>query len=94
MSGQVPKENKQWWNRFQQLLDDGAEWPSEYVFKFIVPSDRLSEVEGLLNKVPFKVRESRKGNYASVTANMEVHSSDEVIALYTSAAKIEGIILL
>ena len=94
MRGQVPQENKQWWDRFQQLLDDGVEWPSEYVFKFIVPRDNLSEVEELFHLLPIKIRESSKGNYASVTASIEVHSSDEVIAMYTSAAKIEGIILL
>ncbi len=94
MSGKAPKENKQWWDRFQQLLDDGVEWPSEYVFKFIVPRDHLPEVEDLFHKVPVSVRESSKGNYASVTAKIEVHSSDEVIAMYTSAAKIEGIIVL
>ena len=94
MSGQASKENQQWWDRFQQLLDDGIEWPSEYVFKFIVPSKSLSEVEQLFHKFPISVRESSKGKYSSVTANIEVHSSDEVIAMYTAAAKIDGIILL
>ena len=94
MSNKAPKENKQWWERFQLLLDEGVEWPSEYIFKFIVPSDQLLEVEKLFHKVPFKVRQSSKGNYASVTAKIVVHSSDEVIAMYTSAAKVEGIILL
>ncbi len=94
MSGQEPQENKQWWDRFQQLLDEGVEWPSEYIFKFIVPKKSLSEVEELFHRFPIKVRESSKGNYASVTAAIEMHSSDEVIAVYTSAAKIEGIILL
>ncbi len=94
MSGKASQQNKQWWARFQQLLDDGIEWPSPYVFKFIVPRDNLSEVERLFHNFPIKVRESSKGNYASVTANIVVHSSDEVIAMYTSAAKIEGIILL
>jgi putative lipoic acid-binding regulatory protein len=88
------QNNQQWWDRFQELLDEGAEWPSEYLFKFIVPRQHLEEVERLFHKLPFKVRESRKGNYASVTASVEMHSSDEVIAMYTTAAKIEGIILL
>ena len=94
MSGKTPQENKKWWSRFQQLLDEGADWPNEYVFKFIVPRGSLSNVEELFHKVPISVRESRKGNYVSVTASIEVHSSDEVIAMYTSASKIEGIILL
>ncbi|MFK7845882.1 MAG: DUF493 family protein [Rhodothermales bacterium] len=94
MSGKGSMQNQQWWDRFQQLLDDGLEWPSVYIFKFIVPRAHLAEVEKLFHNFPFKVRESSKGNYASVTANIEMHSSDEVIAMYTAAAKIEGIILL
>lgn len=94
MSSTLPNNNQKWWDRFQELLDDGLEWPSEYLFKFIVPSQHLEEVEQLFNQLPIKIRESRKGNYASVTASIEMHSSDEVIALYTTAAKIEGIILL
>ena len=88
------ENNQQWWDRFQALLEDGVDWPSEYLFKFIVPIQQVEEVERLFHKLPVRVRESSKGNYASVTASVEVHSSDEIIAMYTSAAKIEGIILL
>ena len=35
---------------------------------------------------PVKVRVSRQGNYISVTARMEMHSSYEIIALYKAAA--------
>ncbi|MBX2821959.1 MAG: DUF493 domain-containing protein [Rhodothermaceae bacterium] len=87
-------KNKQWWTNFQKLLDEGVEWPHEYVFKFIVPSEKVDEVKRLFNRIPVEVKASSKGTYASVTARMNVHSSDEVIAVYTAAAKIEGIILL
>ena len=92
--GQGAAKDKQWWSNFQKLLDEGVEWPHEYLFKFIVPSSKVDEVERLFNRIPVEVKESSKGNYASVTARMNVHSSDEVIAVYTAAAKIEGIILL
>lgn len=92
--GEEAPRDKQWWSNFQKLLEDGVEWPHEYLFKFIVPSNKVDEVERLFNLIPVEIKESSKGNYASVTARMEVHSSDEVIAVYTAAAKIEGIILL
>ena len=100
MSGKAPKDgnnetnNQQWWDNFQKLLDDDIEWPNNYLFKFIVPVAQVEEVERLFHLIPVEVKESSKGNYASVTARMHVHSSDEVIAVYTAAAKIEGIILL
>ena len=92
--GQEASGDKQWWSNFQKLLDEGVEWPHEYLFKFIVPSPKVEEVERLFNRIPVEIKESSKGKYASVTARMKVHSSDEVIAVYTAAAKIEGIILL
>ena len=92
--GREAPRDKQWWSNFQKLLDEGVEWPHEYVFKFIVPSSKVDDVEQLFNRIPVEVKESSKGTYSSVTARMKVHSSDEVIAVYTSAAKIEGIILL
>ena len=92
--GQEAPKDKQWWANFQKLLDEEVEWPHEYVFKFIVPSPKVIEVERLFHHIPVEIKESSKGNYASVTARMKVHTSDEVIAVYTSAAKIEGIILL
>ena len=93
-SGQEAPRDKQWWSNFQKLLDEEVEWPNEYLFKFIVPRAKVDEVERLFNRIPVEVKESSKGNYASVTARMQVHTSDEVIAVYTAAAKIEGIILL
>lgn len=93
-SGQEASRDKQWWSNFQRLLDEEADWPHEYLFKFIVPRSQVNEVERLFNRIPVEIKESSKGNYASVTARMKVHTSDEVIAVYTAAAKIEGIILL
>jgi putative lipoic acid-binding regulatory protein len=92
--GSSSAAKRQCWDRFQALLDESTEWPSEYLFKFIVPRDNLNEVRTLFRDLPLQVRESRKGNYVGVTARLEMHSSDEVIAIYTSAAKIDDIILL
>ncbi len=43
---------------------------------------------------PVTVRASAKGNYASVTARLEMHSSDEVVAIYTAASEVEGVVSL
>ncbi|MFQ5572541.1 MAG: DUF493 domain-containing protein [Rhodothermales bacterium] len=83
-----------WWERFQNLLDDQNEWPTEYVFKFIAPQAGLDDLKAVFGKHPVAVRASSKGNYISVTARMEMHSSDEIIAVYKAAAVVEGIISL
>ena len=87
-------KDEAWWERFQDLLDDQMEWPSLYVFKFIAPQARRDQLTAVFGRHPVKVRVSRQGNYISVTARMEMHSSYEIIALYKAAAVVEGVILL
>ena len=91
---ELSKAGKDWWDRFQNLLDDQTDFPSEYLFKFIVPISGLEDLKSVFGHFPVEVRESSKGNYVSVTARMEVHSSDEVIAVYSAAAEIEDVISL
>lgn len=83
-----------WWENFQALLDEQNEWPASYVFKFIAPLARLDDLKAVFGRHPIVVRSSSKGNYYSVTAQMNVHSSEEIIALYKAAAEIEGVISL
>ena len=90
--GRTPKDD--WWDRFQGLLDDQNEWPTNYTFKFIAPADQLEELKAVFGQVDLSVRESRKGNYLSVTAVMEMHSSDEVVAMYHAAGRVDGVIAL
>lgn len=88
------EKSDEWWERFQALLDDQTEWPSDYTFKFIAPADELEDLKAVFGMQPISVRPSRMGNYASVTATIEMHSSDEVIAMYQAAAKIPGVVSL
>ncbi len=80
--------------RFRELLDGQNAWPAEYTFKFIVPEDRLPDLEAVFGQIPITVRESRNGRYRSVTATVLMHSSEEIVALYTEAARIPGLIAL
>lgn len=88
------KNPEAWWERFKTLLDEQTEWPSEYTFKFIAPADELENLKAVFGQHEVSVRPSSKGNYASVTARMEMHSSDEVIAVYQDAARIPGVVSL
>lgn len=91
---ELSKTGKEWWDSFQELLEDQIDFPSEYLFKFIVPSSNLDELRSVFGQHPVQVRASRKGKYVSVTARMEMHSSDEVIAVYSAAAEVEDVISL
>lgn len=88
------KSGDEWWEEFQELLDEQNDWPTEYTFKFIAPSQNLEPLKSVFGDHPVQVRSSSKGNYMSVTARMHMESSEEVLAIYEEAADIEGVISL
>ncbi len=90
----VPAEEDAWWRHFQELLDDQIDFPDEYLFKFIVPAHSLNALKNIFGRHPVTVRASSKGRYLSVTAKMEMHSSDEIVALYQAAAKVDQVMML
>jgi hypothetical protein len=80
---------------FKERLDGYYDWPCGYVFKFIAPRERLQEVVALFGEeVEVSTRNSKKGNYVSVTAEVVAQDSDEVIAVYRRAGEIEGVMPL
>ncbi len=87
-------EKEAWWSRFQSLLDDQTEWPTVYTFKFIAPRPELEALKEVFGEHPVTVRASSKGNYVSVTAQMEMQSSEEVLAVYDAASEVDNVIAL
>jgi putative lipoic acid-binding regulatory protein len=88
------ESNDEWWDRFQELLDDQNDWPTRYTFKFIAPAAQLDDLKAVFGDHTVRVRESSKGNYKSVTAHLRMSSSEEVVAIYEEASSIEGVISL
>lgn len=81
-------------NSFRIKLDQHYRWPSLYMFKFIVPKERVEEVVQLFPLHNSTLKESSQGKYISVTLQMMMPSSDAVIEVYQKAATIEGLIAL
>jgi putative lipoic acid-binding regulatory protein len=73
------------------------EWPSIYLFKFIVPNDneKMAQVSALFDEnATISYHTSSKGNYVSVSVKEVMLTGDSVIEIYEKAIKIEGIISL
>lgn len=84
-------------NKIKISLEQVHQWPSVYIFKFIIPT--LSESkEELLNIFPENVeittKKSRNGKYTSYTIKELILNSEEVLERYIAASKIEGIVSL
>lgn len=80
----------------QKLKEDGP-WPKLYLFKFIIPNDnqKLALTEGLFGaEAQVTINKSRTAKYLSVSAKEVMMSPEEVVARYTKATEIEGLIAL
>lgn len=79
---------------FKEKLEETHQFPTLYMFKFIVADEKQQEVKALFPLNEVNVKPSSKGKYVSVTARTMMPSSKAVIEVYQKAQAIEGIIAL
>jgi len=83
---------------FKDKLDEMHSFPTEYVFKFIIPSEQsnLAKLYSIFDKADasFSIRDSKKGNYSGITIKTPVNDSTDVIIYYRQVSAIEGVMML
>jgi putative lipoic acid-binding regulatory protein len=92
------KEKEEFYEKFKGRLDGTTEFPSDYTYKFIVPTDnkRIAEVQRVFDgaRPQFQMKESKNGKYTSITVVVYVLDSDQVIHYYQEASNIEDVMML
>ena len=93
------KKTEEFYKKLKSQLQDTALWPTEYLYKFIVPSeeDKIKGVEDIFDNMGAVIttKKSKKGTYTSVSVNVRMKNPDAVIAKYKEVGeKIEGVISL
>ncbi|TVZ60028.1 hypothetical protein NA63_2574 [Flavobacteriaceae bacterium MAR_2010_105] len=93
------QHSEEFYNKLRSQLYETASWPSEYLYKFIVPTnkDKIEKIEDLFNNVGavINTNESKTGKYTSVSINVTMENPDAVISKYKEVAlKVEGVISL
>jgi len=83
--------------RLREQLEAHHDWPSMYMYKFIVPTagDKLVEVKRVFNEaVDFSTRESSGGKFVSLTVKEMMLNVDAIFDRYEKVGKIGGVISL
>lgn len=92
------KNTDEFYKKFKKRLEDTTEFPSQYLYKFIIPSSHkgITEIHKIFDGTgaQFQFKESRTGKYTSVTISIFVIDADQVIHYYKEAAVIPNIIML
>jgi len=78
----------------RRALEAHCDWPSRYVFKFIVPAEELNHLLALLDDLPYSTRNSRSGRFFSVTCEAEMASPGAVIEVYRKMSGVRGLMAL
>lgn len=79
---------------FKELLDNQYTWPADYLFKFIVNKGHKEELLAALGGHKAIEKPSSKGKYISISLRILMHSSDEVMEVYSKASKIKTVLSL
>ncbi|HLN95939.1 MAG TPA: DUF493 family protein [Flavobacterium sp.] len=94
----MDKKTEEFYVRLREELQTTSAWPSEYLYKFIVPTDagKIRQVEEAFDNLGAVIttHKSKNGNYTSVSVNVTMKDPDAVIEKYIAVSTIEGIISL
>jgi len=94
----MDKKTEEFYARLKQELTDSTLWPSEYLFKFIVPSvaGNVEKVEDAFDNLGavIETNQSKTGKYTAVSVNVRMVSAQSIIDKYIELSTIEGIISL
>ncbi len=84
-------------DRLRQRLDEVHEWPSVYMYKFVLEPDeaRLQAVLALFPPESEVLRRySAGGKYLSITVREVMLNADDVVERHEKASAIQGVIVL
>jgi putative lipoic acid-binding regulatory protein len=94
----MDKKTEDFYIRLKEELTNATLWPSEYLFKFILPSDihNIAKIEAAFNDMGAVIttQQSKTGKFTSVSISVTMKSAQSVIDKYIAVSDIEGIISL
>lgn len=90
-------ENEEAKNRLRERLNEVHDWPSVYMFKFVLEPDE-ERLQALLALFPAESeilrRYSSGGKYLSITVKEVMLNAEEVVQRHERASAIQGVIVL
>jgi len=93
------KNPEEFYEKLKVQLQDTSIWPTEYLYKFIVPTkpSKVEQIEVIFDNMGavINTRLSKKGKYTSLSINVRMKNPDAVIEIYKQIGReVEGVISL
>lgn len=94
----MDKNTEEFYERLKVELDLNNSWPALYLFKFIVPTENenVEKVQLAFDCMGavIKTTKSKTGKYTSLSIDVQMKDSQEVIDKYIEVSTIKGIVSL
>lgn len=93
------KNPEEFYTKLKAQLQDTALWPTEYLYKFIVPTnaEKVEQINDIFDNMGAVIttKKSKNDKYTSVSVNVRMKNPDAVIAKYKQVGEeVEGVISL
>ena len=92
------EKSEEFYARLKTQLAESTTWPSNYLYKFIVPTDadKIERIQDIFDNTGAVIesKKSKKGKYTSVSVTVNLKNPDEVIKKYKEVGEVEGVISL
>lgn len=92
------RNSEEFYAKLKDELEKSTSWPSEYLYKFIIPSDKEknNQIETIFDNTGavIKTKKSSNGKYTSISIYVNMKDADAVIEKYIEVGKIDGVISL
>ena len=94
----MDQKTKEFYDRLQVELDNSNTWPAIYLFKFIVPTDedKIQRVESAFDCMGavINTKKSKTGKFTSISIDVTMKDSQEIVDKYLEVSTLEGIVSL
>ena len=94
----MDQQTKEFYDRLKVELDNSNTWPAIYLFKFIVPTDddKIKRVESAFDCMGavINTKKSKTGKFTSISIDVTMKDSQEIVDKYLEVSTIEGIVSL
>ncbi|BFP42858.1 DUF493 family protein [Flavobacteriaceae bacterium GF1] len=91
-------DSDEFYTRLREQLWENTKWPANYLYKFIVPTDKekIERIHSIFDNTGAVIesKKSKKGTYTSISVTVHLKNPDEVIKKYKEVSIIEGVISL
>ncbi|MCX7728350.1 MAG: DUF493 domain-containing protein [Bacteroidia bacterium] len=93
----LPSEQE--WDDFKNKIEASQNFPSVYMFKFILSGDnhKIAQIQAIFDGTEhpdISIRQSSRGRYVSITIKQMVQNVEYIMDIYKQVAKIPGVMMM